>query len=102
MEQTTEVKPSHVIGNWHTVNDLIVKETLKMVFKCTNAEAPSYLACLFDRFPETSTRGLRNTETDLRVPFLRTHVAKNASLLEKGIYGMAWTQNQINEYLQII
>ena len=57
---------------WQTVNDLIVKENLKMVYKCTNDEAPSYLACLFDRLSETSTRELRNTKTDLRVPFLRT------------------------------
>ena len=57
---------------WQTVNDLIAKETLKMVYKCTNDEAPSYLACLFDRLSETSTRELRNTETDLRVLFLRT------------------------------
>ena len=58
--------------SWPTVNDLIVKETLQMVYKCTNDEAPSYLACLFNRLSETSTRELRNTETDLRVPFLRT------------------------------
>ena len=57
---------------WQTVNELIVNETLKMVYKCTNDEAPSYLACLLDRLSETSTRELRNTETDLRVPFLRT------------------------------
>ena len=57
---------------WQTVNDLIVEETLKMVFKCTNDKAPSYLACLFRRLSETSIRVLRNTETDLRVPFLRT------------------------------
>ena len=57
---------------WQTVKDLIVNETLKMVDKFTNDEAPSYLACLFDRLSETSTRELRNTETDLRVPFLQT------------------------------
>ena len=46
---------------WQTVNDLIVKETLKMVyiFKCTNDEAPSYLACLFDRDLKTLTKTLR-------------------------------------------
>ena len=32
-----------------TINDLIVEETLKMAYKCTNDEAPSYLACLFGR-----------------------------------------------------
>ena len=26
---------------WQTVNDLTVKETLKMVYKCTSGEAPS-------------------------------------------------------------
>ena len=57
---------------WQTVNDLIIKETLTMVYKCTNDEVSSYLAWLFDRLSETSTRELRNTETDLRVPFLRT------------------------------
>ena len=57
---------------WQTVNDLIVEETLKMVYKCTNDEAPSYLTCLFGRLSETRTRKLRNTKTDLRVPLLQT------------------------------
>ena len=54
-----------------TVNDLIVEETLKMVYKCKNDEAPSYLACLFDRLSETSTR------------VYEQHVAKNVFLLER-------------------
>ena len=57
---------------WQTVNDLIVEETLKIMYKCKNDEAPSHLACLFSRLSETSTRELRNTKTDLRGPFLRT------------------------------
>ena len=57
---------------WQTVNDLIVKETLKLVYKCTNDKAPSYLACMFDRLSKTSTREVRNTKTDIRVPFLQT------------------------------
>ena len=57
---------------WQTVKDLIVNEILKMVYKCSNDEAPSYFACLFDRLSKTSPRELRNAETDLRVPFLRT------------------------------
>ena len=79
---------------WQTVNDLIVNETLKMEYKCTNEEAPSYLACLFDRLSETSTQELGSTETDLHVPFLRTACAQNAFLLEGQNYGMAWMQNQ--------
>ena len=38
----------------------------------TNDKALSYLACLFDKLSETSTRVLRNTVTDLCVLFLRT------------------------------
>ena len=41
-----------------------------------------------------STQELRNTETDLRVPFLRATWDQNASLLEERNYGIAWTQNQ--------
>ena len=50
---------------WQTVNDLIVKETLKMVHQCTNDEAPSYLACLFDRLSEAvpGTSKYRNRST---------------------------------------
>ena len=80
---------------WQTVNDLNVEETLKMVYKCENDEAPSYLACLFGRLSETSTRELRNTKTDLRVPFLRTTCGQKCFfLLEGRNYGMALMQNQ--------
>ena len=57
---------------WLTVNDLIETETLKMVYRSINHEAPEYLTGLFQRLSETSARQLRNTSTDLDVPFLRT------------------------------
>ncbi len=57
---------------WQIVNELIVNETLKMVYKCRNDEAPSYLACLFSRLSETSSQELWNTQTDLRVLLLQT------------------------------
>ena len=57
---------------WLTVNDLIETETLKMVYRSINHEAPDYLTGLFQRLSETSARQLRNTSTDLNVPFLRT------------------------------
>ena len=63
---------------WQTVNDLIVKENVKIVYKCINDEAPLYLAYLFGRLSETNTREVRNTRTDLRVPFLRTTCGQNA------------------------
>ena len=49
---------------WQTVNDLIVEETFKIVYKCTNCEVPSYLACLFGRLSEIGTRELRNKIQD--------------------------------------
>ena len=39
-----------------------------MVFKSLNELAPQYLISLFNRNSQCSTRCLRNTETDLRVP----------------------------------
>ena len=54
------------------MNDLIETETLKMVYRSINHEAPEYLTGLFQRLSETSARQLRNTSTDLDVPFLRT------------------------------
>lgn len=57
---------------WPTVNDLIETETLKMVYRSINHEAPDYLTGLFQRLSETSTRQLRNTCTDLYVPLLKT------------------------------
>ena len=57
---------------WKAVNDLIEMETMKMVFRSSNHEAPEYLTGLFHRWSETSTRQLRYTNTNLHVPFLKT------------------------------
>ena len=67
---------------WQTLNDLIVTETLKMIYKCTNdeAEAPSYLACLLDRLSETITQELRNIYVSR---FYEQHVATNACLFRE-------------------
>ena len=62
---------------WQTVNDSTVKETLKMVYQCTNDEAPSYLACLFDRLLETSSWELRKTKSIYASRFYQQHAAKN-------------------------
>ena len=49
---------------WKTISC----ESKTMVFKSLNELAPQYLSSLFKRNSQCSTRCLRNTETDLRVP----------------------------------
>ena len=61
---------------WLTVNDLLETETLKMVYRFINYEAPEYLTGLFQKLTESSARQLRNTSTDLYVPFLKTACGK--------------------------
>ena len=53
---------------WRTIEQLISNESKTMVFKSLNELAPQYLGSLFKRNSQCSTRHLRNTETDLRVP----------------------------------
>ena len=62
---------------------MIIKETLKMVYKCANGEVPSYLACLFERLSE-SKPGNFGTPKPINVPcFYEQRVAKTASLLRR-------------------
>ena len=53
---------------WRTIEELIGYETKTMVFKSLNDLAPQYLCNLFRKNSVCSSRSLRNTETDLRVP----------------------------------
>ena len=43
-----------------------------MVHKSINNEAPNYLTSLFERLPQNTIRELRNTNTDLKLPLLKT------------------------------
>ena len=43
-----------------------------MVYRSINEEAPNYLTALFDRLSDISVRELRNTNTDLKLPRLKT------------------------------
>ena len=54
--------------SWPTINELIESETLEMVYKSVNDQAPSYLAEMFVRLSHSSRRELGNTKTDLAVP----------------------------------
>ncbi len=53
---------------WKTIEELIDSESKTMVFKSLNELAPHYMENLFKRNSEFSSRSLRNTETDLRIP----------------------------------
>ena len=51
-----------------TIADLISFESKQLVFKSLNNQAPQYICKLFKRNSECSSRDLRNSATDLRLP----------------------------------
>ena len=57
---------------WKTVEELIGNESKTMVFKSLNDLAPQYLCNLFTKNSACSSRILRKTETDLRLPKKRS------------------------------
>ena len=57
---------------WKTVNDMIKHESRTMVYKSINNKAPPYMSEMFTRNSQDATRQLRNTNTDLRLPKIRT------------------------------
>ena len=57
---------------WPTVKELIETETARMVYRSIKKKAPNYLTALFDRLSDIGVRELRNTNTDLKLPHLKT------------------------------
>ena len=53
---------------WSTINELIESETLKMVYKSVNDQAPADLAAMFVKLSDSGKKELRNTKTDLAIP----------------------------------
>ena len=53
---------------WKTVRDLVDQDSRLMVYKSINGLAPQYMSNLFTRNSACSSRNLRNTKTDLRLP----------------------------------
>ena len=51
-----------------TIADLVSFESKQLVFKSLNNQAPQFICKLFQRNSECSSRDLRNTATDLRLP----------------------------------
>ena len=55
-----------------TISNLIRKETATLTYKSLNSLAPAYMRKLFTQYSDESERSLRSTETDLRLPLLKT------------------------------
>ena len=52
--------------------DLIRKETATLTYKSLNSLAPDYLSKLFAKCSDDRERFLRSSETDLKIPLLKT------------------------------
>ena len=57
---------------WPTINELIESETLKMIYKLFNDQAPTYLTEMFVSLSKSSKRELHNTKTYLAVPHCKS------------------------------
>ena len=57
---------------WSTVRGIIDRESATIVYKSLNSDAPSYMSDMFTKIDVSTIRSLRNSDCDLRVPFLRT------------------------------
>ena len=54
--------------DWKTIDELIATESNIMVFKSLHELAPQYMCNLFTKISQPTSRKLRNTATDLRLP----------------------------------
>ena len=53
---------------WKTIDELIASESNIMVFKSLHELAPQYMCNLFTKTSQLTSKNLRNTATDLRLP----------------------------------
>ena len=67
---------------WPTVQDMIKQETATIVFKSISGLAPTYLSTLFTRNSTRDIVNLRNCETDLFAPRMKTSNGQKAFSFE--------------------
>ena len=62
--------PLPLIGSlgWLTIKEMIEFETATTVYKSLHGLAPEYMQLMFTKLSENTSRSLRNTDTDLRIP----------------------------------
>ena len=63
---------------WPTISNLIHKETATLIYKSLNDLAPGYMRNLFARCSESNGRVLRSTDTDLKLPLLKTSAGQKS------------------------
>ena len=61
----------HNLG-WSTIRNLVRKETAALTCKSINSLAPDYFRKLFAKCSNDRERFLRSSETDLKIPLLKT------------------------------
>ena len=57
---------------WPTIGQLIHRETSTMTYKCLNQLAPAYLSDCFSKLSDSHSQFIRNSETDVHIPRVRT------------------------------
>ena len=57
---------------WLTISNLVRKETATLTYKSLNLLAPDFLRKLFEKCSDDRERFLRSSETDLKIPLLKT------------------------------
>ena len=57
---------------WLTISNLVRKETATLTYKSLNLLAPDYFRKLFEKCSDDRERFLRSSQTDLKIPLLKT------------------------------
>ena len=107
----TQSRPLIAELGWKTIEELTGNESKTMVYKSLNDLAPRYLCNLFTKNSACSSRSLRNTETDLRLPKERLANGQKCFSFRGANYGIAsllslrkhspWVASKINTGLNI-
>ena len=74
-----------------SIQDMIQQETVGMVYKASNNQAPEYLSVLFNRVSAMTGRTIRNA-INLRPPRLNTTLAHNCFRTEGPCFGITCQQ----------
>ena len=73
---------------WSTVREIIDLESARIVYKSLNGDGPSYMSDMFTKVNFSTTRSLRNSDYDLRVPSKSDH--GTVMLLLPGCEALEW------------
>ena len=79
-------KPLNQSLGWKTIEKLINRQVNLTVFKCLNSIAPKYFCDIFTKNTVSTTRSLRNTNTDLRLPLKSSGNGPNCFLFRGAKY----------------